>query len=117
MIPHHWSSAMAMATPIAHKGATAGAKVIAATLLDLLQNKELRDEARRYFSDVQLKETTYEPFIGVEDRPPIEKNAAIMAEFKERLRPLYYDSSRHRTYLEQLGIHYPQLTKPAARTR
>ena len=31
---HHWSSAIAMATPVAHKGAVAGAKVVAATLLD-----------------------------------------------------------------------------------
>ena len=112
MIPHHWSSAMAMATPIAHKGATAGAKVIAATLLDLLQNAELRDAAQRYYREEQLAGTRYEPFIGPEDQPPIEKNAATMAEFKDRLRPLYYDASRYRTYLEQLGIDYPQLEEP-----
>ena len=35
-----------------------------------------------------------------------------MAEFKERLRPLYYDATRFETYLEQLGIEYPQLEKP-----
>src|SRR5690606_17874178 len=45
MIPHHWSSAMAMATPIAHKGAAAGAKVIAATLIDLVLDARLRAEA------------------------------------------------------------------------
>jgi aminobenzoyl-glutamate utilization protein B len=117
MIPHHWSSAMAMATPVAHKGATAGAKVIAATLLDLLQNGGLRDEAWVYFREVQLKDTTYEPFIGPDDSPPIEKNTASMAEFKDRLRPLYYDPSRYRTYLEQLGVTYPQLEKPAADRR
>jgi aminobenzoyl-glutamate utilization protein B len=111
MIPHHWSSAMAMATPIAHKGATAGAKVIATTLLDLVQNAELRDEAWRYYREEQLLETTYEPFIGPEDQPPIEKNGATMAQFKDRLRPLYYDPSRYRTYLEQLGIDYPQLER------
>ena len=33
---HHWSSGIAMATPIAHKGCTAGAKVHALTMLDLL---------------------------------------------------------------------------------
>ena len=114
MIPHHWSSAMAMATPIAHKGATAGAKVIAATLLDLLQNAQLRDEAARYYREEQLQGTTYEPFIGPEDQPPTEKNAATMAEFKDRLQPLYYDPARHRTYLEQLGIRYPQLEKPSS---
>ena len=33
---HHWSNAIAMATPIAHKGATAGAKVVATTVIDFL---------------------------------------------------------------------------------
>jgi aminobenzoyl-glutamate utilization protein B len=105
---------MAMATPIAHKGATAGAKVVAATLLDLLQNAELRDEAWRYYREEQLKGLSYEPFVGPQDRPPIEKNAATMAEFKERLRPLYYDPARYRTYLDQLGVDYPQLEKPVS---
>jgi aminobenzoyl-glutamate utilization protein B len=113
MTGHHWSSAMAMATPIAHQGATAGAKVIAATVLDLMINAELRADAGRYFRDEQLKGTTYEPFIGPDDAPPIEKNREIMAEFKDRLRPLYYDARRFDTYLEQLGIAYPQLEKPA----
>jgi aminobenzoyl-glutamate utilization protein B len=115
MTAHHWSSAMAMATPIAHKGATAGAKVIAATLLDLIGNAALRADAQRYFHDEQLQGTTYEPFIGADDEPPIEKNREIMAEFKDRLRPLYYDPSRYETYLEQLGVRYPQLERPAPR--
>ena len=38
---HHWSNAMAMATPIAHKGVVCGAKVLAATVLDLLLKPEL----------------------------------------------------------------------------
>lgn len=115
MIFHHWSSAMAMATPIAHKGATAGAKVVAATLLDLLQSSELRESAWRYFRDEQLQGIEYEPFIGPDDGPPTEKNAGIMAEFRERQRAFYYDPTRYPTYLEQLGIRYPQLEKPADR--
>lgn len=109
---HHWSSAMAMATPIAHKGATAGAKVIAATALDLLQDPDLVDEAWRYFREEQSMEFTYEPFIGPDDSPAIEKNRATMAEFRERLEAFYYDPSRFDTYLEQLGIDYPQLERP-----
>ncbi len=42
---HHWSSAMAMATPIAHKGSVAGAKAGALTLLDLLLRPGLVDSA------------------------------------------------------------------------
>jgi aminobenzoyl-glutamate utilization protein B len=112
-IGHHWSSAIAMATPIAHKGATAGAKVLAATMVDLLTNPALLDEAWTYFREEQLKDTKYVPFIGPEDKPAIEKNQAIMATYKDQLAPYYYDPERYDSYLEQLGIDYPQLTPPA----
>jgi aminobenzoyl-glutamate utilization protein B len=112
---HHWSSAMAMATPIAHKGATAGAKVIAATMLDLLQNDELRDQARRYFREEQLAGDEYVPFISKDDPPATEKNAEIMNSYRDRMREYYYDPTRYATYLEQLGIDYPQLEEPRAR--
>lgn len=106
---HHWSSAMAMATPIAHKGAVAGAKVIATTMLDLIQNESLVEDAVDYFEDIQTADVQYEPFIGPDDDPAIEKNAEIMALFKDQLEELYYDPSRYDSYLEQLGIDYPQL--------
>jgi len=109
---HHWSSGMAMATPIAHKGSTNGAKVLAATMIDLIQNEALVDDAWKYFNEVQTVDSTYTPFITDEDMPAIEKNAAIMEQFRERLREFYYDPSKYDTYLEQLGIDYPQLTKP-----
>lgn len=110
---HHWSSAMAMATPIAHKGSTAGAKVIAATMIDLLTDPALVEDGWRYFREVQTVEEQYEPFIGPTDLPAIEKNAEIMGQFRDRLEALYYDPSLYNTYLEQLGIDYPQLTPPA----
>ena len=43
---HHWTSAVAMATPVAHKGATQAAKVEAMTILDLLMRPELVRAAR-----------------------------------------------------------------------
>jgi len=107
---HHWSSAMAMATPIAHKGALTGAKVVAATMLDLVQNDVLVNEAQSYFEDVQTADEQYTPFIGPNDPPAIEKNENIMAEFRPLLEELHYDSTRYETYLDQLGINYPQLT-------
>jgi aminobenzoyl-glutamate utilization protein B len=113
MIFHHWSSAMAMATPIAHKGATSGAKVVAMTVLDLLENATLRADAWRYFREEQLKGLKYEPFIGPNDAPPTEKNADTMAQFRERQRAFFYDPTKYDTYLKQLGIDYPQLERPA----
>ena len=107
---HHWSSAMAMATPIAHKGAITGAKVIASTMLDLVSNDTLVEEAQNYFNDVQTAEEQYRPFISPDDPPAIDKNQDIMAKFKPMLEELYYDADRFETYLDQLGIDYPQLT-------
>ncbi len=111
---HHWSSAMAMATPIAHKGATAGAKVLAATMLDLIQEETLVDDAWKYFREEQTANETYTPFISDDDDPAIEKNIAIMSQFKPQLEKFYYDPKKYNTYLEQLGIDYPQMTDPDA---
>ncbi|MGI9250888.1 MAG: amidohydrolase [Pseudohongiellaceae bacterium] len=112
---HHWSSAMAMATPIAHKGAAAGAKVIAATMLDLIQSDTLVDNAHAYFEDVQTADEQYQSFIGADDPPAIDRNEDIMAEFKPLLEQYYYDPERFNTYLEQLGIDYPQLEADSIR--
>jgi aminobenzoyl-glutamate utilization protein B len=104
---HNWSSSIASATPIAHKGALAGAKVQALTLLDILLRPQVVTDAWSYFRDVQTKEITYTPFISPTDQPPIWMNAEIMARFKPQLQQFYYDPKKHRTYLDQLGIRYP----------
>jgi aminobenzoyl-glutamate utilization protein B len=108
---HHWANAVAMATPIAHKGVTAGAKVQAMTLLDILLKPELVKEAWDYFNDVQTRTQKYEPLIRPEDQPAIELNRDIMAKYREAMRKYYYDPTRYKTYLEQLGIQYPTVRK------
>jgi aminobenzoyl-glutamate utilization protein B len=104
---HHWSNAIAMATPIAHKGATAGAKVMARTALEFFLSPQLVEESWTYFRDVQTKDVQYTPFITESDPPPVWLNTRIMQEFKPRLEQFYYDETRFDTYLEQLGIAYP----------
>jgi aminobenzoyl-glutamate utilization protein B len=106
---HNWSNAVAMATPIAHKGATAGAKAMAMTVLDFLLRPELVNRAWDYFRNVQTKDTKYQPFIRPEDKPAIELNRGIMARYREEMRKYYYDPGRYSTYLEQLGVRYPTL--------
>lgn len=108
---HHWSNAIAMATPIAHKGATAGAKVVAMTIVDFLTQPELLAEAKEYFENVQKKETEYRPMITENDPPPIELNTAIMERFRPEMQQYYFDESKYDTYLEQLGVEYPTLKK------
>jgi aminobenzoyl-glutamate utilization protein B len=104
---HNWANAIAMATPIAHKGATAGAKVQAMTLLDLVTKPAVVTQAWDYFKNVQTKDVKYEPLIRSEDKPAIEMNKAIMERYRPEMRKFYYDPSRYKTYLEQLGIDYP----------
>ncbi|WP_445386143.1 amidohydrolase [Robiginitalea sp. IMCC44478] len=111
---HHWSNAIAMATPIAHKGATAGAKVVAMTVLDFLMQPQLLADAKVYFNEVQSKETQYRPMITDQDPPPVELNTAIMQKFRPEMEPYYFDETKYDTYLEQLGISYPTL--PAKNT-
>ena len=108
---HNWSDAIAMATPIAHKGVVAGAKVVAMTTLDLLTDARLRQAARDYFTNVQTKTQKYLPMIGPADKPAIEINADVMARYKPELSKYYYDPARYPTYLDQLGIQFPTLEK------
>ena len=108
---HHWSNAIAMATPIAHKGVTQGAKAEAMTILDFLLKPELVDQAWDYFKNVQTKETQYKPMIIADDAPPIYLNTDIMNRFKPELQKFYYDETKFDTYLEQLGVKYPTVKK------
>ena len=108
---HHWANAIAMATPIAHKGVTAGAKAEAMTLLDLFTDPEILKSAKNYFADVQTKEVKYTPLISETDKPAISLNKKIMEEFRPEMKKYYYNPAKYKTYLEQLGIKYPTVKK------
>jgi aminobenzoyl-glutamate utilization protein B len=110
---HHWTSAIAMATPVAHKGATQAAKVEAMTALDLLMQPELVTAARDYFVNVQQAPKRYKPLLRPEDKPATWLNKDTMDRFRPELRKFYYDPTKYKTYLEQLGIAYPPPMPPA----
>lgn len=104
---HHWANAISMATPIAHKGIVAGAKVEALTILDLLTKPKLITEAWDYYKNEQTKTIKYEPLIAPTDKPAIGLNTETQAKYREELKKYYYDPSKYNSYLEQLGIKYP----------
>jgi aminobenzoyl-glutamate utilization protein B len=108
---HNWADGMAMATPIAHKGVTAGAKVQAMTLVDLVLKPEVITAAWEYYRNVQTRQQKYEPLIRPEDTPALEINRDIMAKYRDKMKPLYFDPTKYKTYLEQLGIKYPVIKK------
>jgi aminobenzoyl-glutamate utilization protein B len=111
---HNWANAIAMATPIAHKGATQGAIAQAMTLLDFIVRPDLVQAAWAYF-ETQTADIRYEPFIRPTDRPAIEMNARTMDDFREDMKPFYFDSSQHDSYLAQLGVSYPTVRQPDGR--
>jgi aminobenzoyl-glutamate utilization protein B len=104
---HNWANAIAMATPIAHKGTVAGARVQAMTVIDLLMRPDVLAQAREYFDKVQTKNRKYTPLIRQQDQPAIHLNKAIMDRYRPEMRKFYYDETKYKTYLDQLGIKYP----------
>ena len=111
---HNWANGVSMATPIAHKGVIAGAKVQAMTVLDLLTNPQLVSQAWDYFNTVQTKDVKYKSFIRDGDTPATFLNQKIMEQYRPRMKAFYYDSSKYDTYLDQLGIKYPTVKPTAA---
>ena len=104
---HNWANAIAMATPIANKGVTAGAKVQAMTIIDLLMRPELVQQAWEYFRNVQTKDQKYVPFITDKDQPALWLNQKIVDQYRSEMKKYYFDPTKYKTYLEQLGIKYP----------
>jgi aminobenzoyl-glutamate utilization protein B len=107
MTGHHWSAGIAMATPIAHKGANHGAQVIAMTAIDVVSDANLVAEAWQYFRDVTTKDQQWISLIPEDVEPPIFLNEERMARFRPLIEPFIYDETRYDTYLEQLGVEYP----------
>jgi aminobenzoyl-glutamate utilization protein B len=104
---HNWANAISMATPIAHKGVQYGAKVMALTVIDLLTRPELVQQAWDYFNNVQTKNKKYIPLIRPEDKPAIWLNTETMAKYRPEMKKYYFDPSKYKSYLDQLGIKYP----------
>ena len=116
---HNWANAIPMATPIAHKGVNAGARVEALTALELVLRPELVKQARDYFENVQLKQRKYVPFIRPDDKPAIWMNKTTMDRYRPEMRKYYFDPTKYKTYMDQMeaqfGIKYPTLAPPGTR--
>ncbi|MGD9932841.1 MAG: peptidase dimerization domain-containing protein [Dehalococcoidia bacterium] len=110
---HNWANAIPMATPIAHKGVNAGARVQALTALDLVLRPDLVQAAKDYFQNVQLKQRTYTPFIRPSDQPAIWMNKGTMDRYRPEMRKYYFDQTKYKTYMDQMaaqfGIKYPTI--------
>ena len=85
---HHWAAGIAEATPIAHKGTVAGAKVMAGSVVDLLTNSELLQKAKETFSR-EVAGSTYKSLLPPDKKPPVGMNAEEMAKYREAMRAHY----------------------------
>jgi aminobenzoyl-glutamate utilization protein B len=113
---HNWANAIPMATPIAHKGTIAGARVQAMTLVDAIMRPDVLAQAREYFDKVQTKNQKYTPLLRPQDQPAVHLNRAIMDRYRPEMKKYYYDPTKYKTYLEQLGIKYPTVRTPPTST-
>lgn len=103
---HHWSAAIAVATPLAHKGIAAGAKAIAGTVIDLFTDPAKVRTIKEDFAR-QIAGVTWESLIPPDAEPPTFLNAEKMAKWRPLLEPHYYDPDSPKTLLEEWGIPYP----------
>jgi aminobenzoyl-glutamate utilization protein B len=65
---HHWAAGVALATSIAHRGALAGAKVMAAAIVECLKNPAIVVEAKRTFKE-ELGGVEYHPLLPRHQKP------------------------------------------------
>ena len=111
---HNWANAIAMATPIAHKGVVAGAKAQAMTVLDILMRPEITEQAWDYFRNVQTKDRKYTPLDSSGRQASHLAERRDHGEVPARDAKYYYDPTKYKTYLDQLGIKYPTVRESGA---
>lgn len=85
---HHWSAGVSLATSIAHKGAVAGAKAMAASAVDLLSDDALVARAKETFRE-EIGDTEYRPLLPPDQKPPVELNRELMERYRPAMREHY----------------------------
>jgi aminobenzoyl-glutamate utilization protein B len=79
---HRWPAAVTPTSTMAHKGMVAGAKVLAASAIDLLTNPDLLQKAKAAFAE-DTKDTKYFSLLPDDAKPQLDLNKEVM----EKLRP------------------------------
>src|SRR5262249_31904467 len=69
---HHWAAGVPLATSIAHKGALAGAKVMAAAVLECLKSPAIVAEAKSTLKD-EIRGDEYRPLLPNDPNPPTDR--------------------------------------------
>ncbi|HSR10344.1 MAG TPA: amidohydrolase, partial [Thermodesulfobacteriota bacterium] len=85
---HHWSVVAASKTSIAHKGLTAGAKVLALSAYDLLTDPGYLKQIREEFAQLQTVRP-YKSFLPDGAQPPVGFYAELMAKHRPAMENFY----------------------------
>jgi aminobenzoyl-glutamate utilization protein B len=85
---HEWKAAVTPVSSISHKGQVAGAKVLAASIIDLLTSPELLKKARAEF-DAEAKKVPYFSLLPADVQPPLDLNKAEMEKYRPEMRKFY----------------------------
>ena len=85
---HHWAAGAPLAMSIAHKGAVAGAKAMAASVIECFANPALVEDAKRQFKE-EMGESTYTSLLPLGQKPPADLNRATMEKFRPLMRDHY----------------------------
>jgi len=80
-IGHHWSTVTAGYGSAAWKGLNAGAKVMAATAMDLLTDEKLLSAIKNEFAEYS-KTHPYKSFLPEGARPPLDLNRELMEKYR-----------------------------------
>jgi len=85
---HHWKAAITPTMPLAHKGMVVGAKVLAASVLDLLMSPDLLQRAKAQFGE-DTKTTRYFSLLPADAKPPLDLNRETMEKYRPEMRKYY----------------------------
>ncbi len=83
-VGHHWSVVACNRGPAAWKGMNRGARVIAATAVDLLTKPELLDRIKKEFNE-QYKDHPYKSFLPQGAKPPLYLNRELMDKYRNAM--------------------------------
>ena len=87
-IGHNWTATIAQGTSIAHKGEVTGAKVLAGSMIDLLESPELVAKAKETFKE-EIAGVNYKTLLPAGHKPSYSLNKDIMAKYRPLLEPYY----------------------------
>ena len=88
-IGHHWSTVTAGYGSAAWKGLNAGAKVMAATAMDLLTDEKLLSAIKNEFAEYS-KTHPYKSFLPEGARPPLDLNRELMEKYRKAMMEAEY---------------------------